>query len=231
MDPRHVLASRSDRAAGEEAERPHHLRQARRPISRARARCAAGRRARRALAARCASASHSTQRCARKSSPGVELLGQRLVAAIAVVADAAAADEGARRRRPPRPAPPTSDRVARIRLSRSACLRAADQRPPAIDSPARLITAAAPSSSRAQAPRMSVGRPADTGNAGLAGAGLVLGLPGGRDRVSTRTSWLSSAHAQARALPRNPVPPAMTTFMCCVGRVGAPVSLRDARAL
>ena len=61
----------------------------------------------RRVAARCASASHSTQRCARKSSPGRGLFGQRLVAAIAVVADAAAADErggrvGASRRGPSR---------------------------------------------------------------------------------------------------------------------------------
>ena len=101
---------------------------------------------------------------------GRGVLGQRLAAAIAVVADGAAADEGRRRRRPPRRGPLTSDRVARIRLSRSACLRAAVQRPPAIDSPARLTTRRGAVELARQAPRMSVGRPADTGDAGFAGA-------------------------------------------------------------
>src|SRR5436190_1367522 len=103
--------------------------------------------------------------------------------------------------------------VARMRLSRSACLRPAVQRPPAMDSPARLMTAVAPSSSRASSPACPSGLQPIRVMPGLPVPDSCWAWPAGRDRVSTRTSWLSSAHAQARGLPRNPVPPAMTTFM------------------
>ena len=115
------------------------------------------------------------------------------------------------------------DLVARRRLSRSACFRAVFQRRPAMDSPARLMSADAPASSRARPPASPSGFQPIRVMPGLPVPDSCCACPGGSDRVSTRRSWLSSAHAQARALPRNPVPPAMTTFIVLLLDVWAPL--------
>ena len=92
----------------------------------------------------------------------------------------------------------TSALVACVRLSRMAALRAAVQRPPAIDVPARLMTAVAPLSIGAHDESFCPGdQRTSCSRVGW--------------RVSTTTRCPSSRNASSRAVPSRPVPPAMTT--------------------
>ncbi len=88
MDPGDVLATARHRAADAEAEGGQHL--LKRPAVAVQhdARAHAHHAQRRAACAFCASASHSTHTCARKSRPARRLLVERLFAVGAVVADA-----------------------------------------------------------------------------------------------------------------------------------------------
>src|SRR5712691_549972 len=120
-------------------------------------------------------------------------------------------------------------RVACTRVSRIRRLCAAVQRLPAIDSPARLTTAAAASISEAQGPVLPSGvhataRPADqppprlrrSAEASARAEAFALRLaPRGVEvpRVRVTTSWPSPVRVAARGRPRNPLPPAITIFM------------------
>src|SRR5262249_21520565 len=99
----------------------------------------------------------------------------------------------------------TTLRVARIRGSSARGLWAAVQRLAAIDSPARLITAAAPSISDVHGP------PDPSGFQSAARVFAADKLP--RPRVSTTTSCPSADNAWTRGRPRKPVPPATTIFI------------------
>ena len=93
----------------------------------------------------------------------------------------------------------TMARVLAIRLSRSCCLRAAVQRPPATDAPDRCTTPAAPLST-AGSSRPAVARGSQLTSAGDAG-----------DRRTSRvTSMPSRSRLAARAVPISPVAPLMT---------------------
>ena|SRR5438874_7380385 len=103
-----------------------------------------------------------------------------------------------------------SVRVDRMRLSRSACFRAAVQRAPATDSPARLMTAEAPSIAAVVWPASPSGRHPTRVMPGTPVPESWRDSPAGNARVSIRTSWPSSAHDSHSGAPRNPLPPATT---------------------
>src|SRR3954451_9782536 len=106
-----------------------------------------------------------------------------------------------------------SVRVASTRLLRSTAFRAAVHRPPAIDSPARLTMAEAPSITEVVRPAVPSGRQPTRVIPGTPVPESCWLWPSGSARVSTRTSWPSSAHASQSGLPRNPEPPATTIFI------------------
>src|SRR5262245_10807267 len=97
-------------------------------------------------------------------------------------------------------------RVARTRLSRIRALRSAVHRPPSIDSPVRLITALAPSSTDAHGPLLPLGTQPTLVTPGTPVPGSCRESPETSPRDNTRTSWPSSAYVSASGLPRNPVP-------------------------
>ena len=176
VHPGHVLASRSDRAAGEEAERPHHLRKG-----------AAGffehepgaqqHDPPRGLAARLRLRFPFHAEVRQEVVARRGLLAERLGAAIAVDADGAAADErgrrvrrlGERRHQGPGGEDPA---VAQRLLAGRGPAPVGDGFAGEVDEGRRAVELPR------EVPRMSVRVPADTGNAGFAGAGLVLRLAG-----------------------------------------------------
>src|SRR5579864_5268391 len=105
--------------------------------------------------------------------------------------------------------------VALIRLSRIRCFWALVHRLAAMDSPARLTTAPAPSTSAAQGPASPLGHHATN----LVRVAFVLGTV---PRVRMTRSWPSAPNADASARPRNPVPPAMTTRIYVSGGLSPP---------
>ena len=123
---------------------------------------------------------------ARKSSPGVALLGEHLVAAVAVVADRRRRHEHARlaaRGSRPRAA---STAVPRTRLSRMRCFCSSVQRCSPMPSPARCTTASTPSSAGASM-RPACGIPADLVAVGDAAAPQAT-APGARRSAASSTS-------------------------------------------
>src|SRR5262245_18523914 len=82
-----------------------------------------------------------------------------------------------------------------------------------MDSPARLTTASARSSSRGSDPDRPSGVQPTRVMPGLPVPDSCCAWPAASPRVRIRRSCPSSAHAHASALPRNPLPPPITTFM------------------
>ena len=92
-------------------------------------------------------------------------------------------------------------RVARIRLSRSAALRALVHRPPAIDSPARLITASAVPTTPRPGRIRCVGVPLHVADAaGVSGEhrdGVSIALEPGRERPAEQAAAAGNHDAHA----------------------------------
>src|SRR5687767_5211701 len=103
-----------------------------------------------------------------------------------------------------------------MRLSRSSAFRCAVHLRSPIDSPARLTTASASSTtavSAAEASSRPSGAQPTLVTPGMPVPDSCRASPGLSLRVSTRTSCPSSAYTSASGLPRNPDPPEMTIFI------------------